>query len=246
MIMTSQLYLPRYTSQLYLDIHSKLPPTYGKPMKPFNRSDVPDYELQLSCSCQDCDTSCPALYEYPSDTGRLQIGNIDLFGVISLILFLVIFCFILLARFDIPAAIKYGSYDVAYIQYDISCKGFYCQNRSHKDVRKPEVKSIEPEVLRLDPASPSKFQKVFYNWTNFVQNHPFWIIFISISFILFMMSGLIFIDFTTDPIKLWTSSESRSYKEYVKYNKYFGPFYRTQQIIASLKPEYDSLPGRDD
>ena len=108
----------------------------------------------------------------------------------------------------------------------------------------PEVKSSDPEVI-FDPSTQSKFQKLFYKWTNFVQNHPFWIIFISISFILFMMSGLIFIDFTTDPIKLWTSSESRSYKEYVKYNKYFGPFYRTQQIIASLKSDYDSLPGRD-
>ena len=127
----------------------------------------------------------------------------------------------------------------------ISCKGFYCQKRSPKRVQEPEVKSLEPEVT-LDPSSPSKLQNLFYHWTNFVQNHPFLIIFISISFILFMMSGLIFIDFTTDPIKLWTSSESRSYKEYVKYNKYFGPFYRTQQIIASLKPDYDSLPGRDD
>ena len=221
-----------------------LPPANDKPKKQFNRSDVPEYELQLSCSCQDCDTSCPALYEYPSDTGRLQIGNIDLFGVISLILFLVIFFFILIARFDIPAFIQYRSYHVANIHFDISLKGFYCQNRSHKDVRKPEVKSVELEVL--DPTLPSRFQKLFYNWTNFVQNHPYWVIFISISFILFMMSGLVFIDFTTDPIKLWTSSESRSYKEYVKYNKYFGPFYRTQQIIASLKPEYDSLPGRDD
>ena len=104
---------------------------------------------------------------------------------------------------------------------------------------------VKPEVI-LNQASPSRIQKLFYNWTKFVQNHPFWIILISISFILFMMSGLIFIDFTTDPIKLWTSSESRSYKEYVKYNKYFGPFYRTQQIIATLKPDYDSVPGRDD
>ena len=117
--------------------------------------------------------------------------------------------------------------------------------------KKQEIKTIEwdpevkPEVI-LNQASPSRIQKLFYNWTNFVQNHPFWIILVSISFILFMMSGLIFIDFTTDPIKLWTSSESRSYKEYVKYNKYFGPFYRTQQIIATLKPDYDSVPGRDD
>ena len=108
-----------------------------------------------------------------------------------------------------------------------------------------DAPEVEPEG-KLNQAKTSRFQKLFYNWTNFVQNHPFWIIFISISFILFMMSGLIFIDFTTDPIKLWTSSESRSYKEYVKYNKYFGPFYRTQQIIATLKSDYDSSPGRDD
>ena len=32
--------------------------------------------------------------------------------------------------------------------------------------------------------------------------------------------------------------KSRSYIEYAKFNAYFGPFYRTEQIIATLKPAY--------
>jgi len=44
-----------------------------------------------------------------------------------------------------------------------------------------------------------------------------------------------------DPIRLWSSPSSRSYQEYSRYNDYFGPFYRTSQVIATLKPEFGNL-----
>lgn len=44
-----------------------------------------------------------------------------------------------------------------------------------------------------------------------------------------------------DPIRLWASPSSRSYNEFLRYNDYFGPFYRTSQVIATLRPEYANL-----
>ena len=50
-------------------------------------------------------------------------------------------------------------------------------------------------------------------WVTFILNHVVLTIIITTSLAAFLLSGLIFVEFTTDPIKLWTSSSSRSYIE---------------------------------
>ena len=51
-----------------------------------------------------------------------------------------------------------------------------------------------------------------------------------------LLVGMKDIEFTTDPIRLWASENSRSFVEYDKFNNYFVPFYRASQVIATLKP----------
>ena len=80
--------------------------------------------------------------------------------------------------------------------------------------------------------------KKYESWVEFLLRHSLLTVFCCVSLAAFLLSGLLFVNFTTDPIELWTSSSSRSYKEYKKFNNYFGPFYRTEQVIATLKAEY--------
>ena len=47
-------------------------------------------------------------------------------------------------------------------------------------------------------------------------------------------------EFTTDPVELWVDPASRSAFELNFYNEKFDPFYRSEVIIATLKPELQS------
>ena len=85
--------------------------------------------------------------------------------------------------------------------------------------------------------------KMFELWAKkVVCRFPILTIVISFAWTIPLIFGLQTIEFTTDPIRLWSSESSRSYQEYRKYNSYFGPFYRTSQVIATLKPEFGDLP----
>ena len=58
-------------------------------------------------------------------------------------------------------------------------------------------------------------------------------------------TGLMYIELTTDPIQLWSAPNSRARKEKDFHDKYFDPFFRTNQLILTAPGRqghvYDSL-----
>ncbi|CAG5080501.1 Oidioi.mRNA.OKI2018_I69.PAR.g9618.t1.cds [Oikopleura dioica] len=89
-------------------------------------------------------------------------------------------------------------------------------------------------------------QSAFHWWAKrFVLRFPILNILFSVAWTATLLAGFKDIEFTTDPIRLWASPESRSFKEYTKYNEYFNPFYRASMMIARLRPEYAKMNGGD-
>ena len=58
-------------------------------------------------------------------------------------------------------------------------------------------------------------------------------------------TGLMYIELTTDPVQLWSAPNSRARKEKDFHDKYFDPFFRTNQLILTAPGRqghiYDSL-----
>ena len=105
--------------------------------------------------------------------------------------------------------------------------------------QRTKMKKTKPSKLLVN--IDYRMKSFYAAWVGLIINHIWLVLLGTLAIAIFLLSGLIFVEFTTDPIKLWTSDTSRSYIEYTKFNTYFGPFYRTEQIIATLKPAYHAL-----
>ena len=81
--------------------------------------------------------------------------------------------------------------------------GQYFQSKPQNQVKKYNF------MVKIE----KKLNTFYLFWVTFILNNILLTIIVTISFAAFLLSGLIFVEFTTDPIKLWTSSSSRSYIE---------------------------------
>ena len=81
----------------------------------------------------------------------------------------------------------------------------------------------------------------FYRWGHFASKR--WYVVLPAVFLCFgaFIGGLYFFDVTTDPVELWSASNSRARLEKGYYDQNFGPLYRTEQVIitASNFTPYD-------
>lgn len=63
--------------------------------------------------------------------------------------------------------------------------------------------------------------------------------------VLILAIGLMHIELTTDPVQLWSAPSSRARREKDFHDKYFDPFFRTNQLILTAPGRrghtYDSL-----
>ena len=190
-------------------------------------------EEEGSCSCQDCEASCPPLPVYPDPIPRKTVGNIDMWGFIAIMVSVLIICI-----FVIVVVLR---------------KYFKAQNRTEdvtaviRDKEDFTQKPITEEDVtcfdRLGFNSQEMLRKAFEWWArNVACRFPLLTLLFSIAWTGALIAGFKDIEFTTDPIRLWAAETSRSYEEYNKFNNYFVPFYRASQIIATLKPEYQTEP----
>ena len=82
---------------------------------------------------------------------------------------------------------------------------------------------------------------LFYRWGYFVAKFWYLVLILSIVIAGSLSFGLFFFSVTTDPVKLWSSPNSRARTEMNYFDKNFGPFYRTEQIIIKAKA---GIPGQ--
>lgn len=76
-------------------------------------------------------------------------------------------------------------------------------------------------------------QSLFTAWGVFCASHPFVILYIGLSVVIALSSGLIFFTVRTNPVDLWSAPDSIARTEKDYFDSHFGPFYRTEQIIIT-------------
>lgn len=90
---------------------------------------------------------------------------------------------------------------------------------------------------KLGKKSNDYFTKVFQRHGKFIATYPIATLFVAVAVVGALSAGISMVILTTDPIQLWSTegSKVRTEKEY--FDTHFTPFYRTEQIIMTLKPE---------
>ena len=189
-------------------------------------TDLTTGEPLPSCSCTDCELACPGLAEYPEPEPRATIGpnEMDLWIFIAIIIsvsLIAIFVLILVLRKVCKEKKKVGG--IEYVSTE----------QNQKTVYEEDIGCLD----RLSLNTHKALSSAFYWWAkNVVCRFPLIVMFVVLGAFSGLLVGMKDIEFTTDPIRLWASENSRSFVEYDKFNNYFVPFYRASQVIATLKP----------
>ena len=78
-------------------------------------------------------------------------------------------------------------------------------------------------------------RRSLYLWGLFCSQRPLLVIFIAIALTIVLACGLTQFDVQSNPLELWSSPKAQGRQEKKFFDENFGPFYRVQQIIISLK-----------
>ncbi|XP_060107597.1 NPC1-like intracellular cholesterol transporter 1 [Heteronotia binoei] len=175
------------------------------------------------CSCPDCPDSCPHIPSPIPAPPPFKVGNMR--G--SLFVCLLLFCLLTLLF-------------VSFLMW-----------RCCSSAKKSKDQSLRMVSNRL--ACSQKFSRTIHNfltrtfhcWGTLMASYPITVIVISTGVVVALSSGIVFIQLTTEPIELWSSPDSQARKEKDFYDENFGPFFRTNQVILTVKGHpnytYDSL-----
>uniref|UniRef100_A0A8C5D1Y6 SSD domain-containing protein n=1 Tax=Gadus morhua TaxID=8049 RepID=A0A8C5D1Y6_GADMO len=230
-----------------LDIDFKLIPpgvTAGVPagMVPYNGRTLRCNETTPTggevCSCQDCQESCPLMPPPVMPAGPFRLMGTDGFLVISILLLcllLVAFLLYLLVSCWVKAKEKQD-------------KERWTGKTSAKDqngntVTQPLIDPSEVSCTDKNSLAAQEFLgSLFQSWGTLMASHP---LKVNLFLIRHCSFGLMYIELTTDPVQLWSAPNSRARKEKDFHDKYFDPFFRTNQLILTAPGRkghiYDSL-----
>ncbi|XP_059193898.1 NPC1-like intracellular cholesterol transporter 1 isoform X2 [Centropristis striata] len=194
-----------------------------------------------ACSCQDCQESCPRMPQPPQPPGPFRLLGTDGFLVISIFLL----CLLLLAF-------------VLYLS--VSC---FVRSHKRKDEEKGKRKGkgkdqnsndvtqrlVDPSEVtcadRNSLAAQAFLSCQFQHWGTIMATYPLTVLLLSAIVVAIFSAGLKSIELTTDPVELWSAPDSRARQEKEFHDSYFGPFFRTNQLILTAPGRkghiYDSL-----
>ena len=144
----------------------------------------------VTCSCSDCPAACPTIPIIPIDKGSLKILFIPvgiLFGVVSLVIYNIVFVIIIITSKSQKPVGEYMELPKA----KISFRHFSNVGQKFKDLNAQ-----------------------LFSWWGYVTANYWYVI---ISAVLIVVSaccaGLIFLEITTDPVELWSVPKSCAKKE---------------------------------
>ncbi|XP_048846056.1 NPC1-like intracellular cholesterol transporter 1 [Brienomyrus brachyistius] len=186
------------------------------------------------CSCQDCVESCPIVPPPGPLPQPFKIGHLDgvlvvclaCFFALSLFFFgfLMVRCF--LHRYIITSEKSKDKNGNVLGQVPINPKDVSCTDRNSL-------------------ATQEFLGTLFQRWGTLMASYPFRVLLVSVVLVVVFSLGLMYIKLTTDPVELWSAPHSRARKEKDFHDKYFDPFYRTNQLILTAPNypgyTYDSL-----
>ncbi|KAI4905203.1 hypothetical protein NFI96_011035 [Prochilodus magdalenae] len=179
------------------------------------------------CSCQDCSKACgpkPVPPPIPPPWTILGLDAMNVIMWISYMAFLFVFITTLL------------------------CAWCY-RKRTITSEYGPIQDSNRPLSLNDDPVKASvgqvtccesmgeRFENglrvAFSCWGSFCVRHPVLVILVTIIFVVGCSTGLTRMEVTTNPVDLWSAPESQARQEKEYFDRVFGPFFRTEQLIIT-------------
>lgn len=184
-----------------------------------------------ACSCQDCVASCPVPPSIPPEKKEATVGGIPLHIFVCCavyILFAAVFI-VLNVLFKSKSKLasslnQYGSVDIP--QHEKASYGH----------SKPGC------FVRCGAVMEKHLRRIFESWGTWCAFHPWTVIIGSLILVVIMSCGLVFFKVITDPVELWSApgSTARMQREY--FDKHFGPFYRTEQVIITAETKNETYP----
>ena len=190
-----------------------------------------DTKSSLVCSCTDCPSKklCPPspdhsrgfIYMWAVSTGIAFVGTL-----ISLLVSVSCMLHAIITRWkDLSSDGEDSRASSVSINDDVA-------PQTSEDLTCSPCAAMARVGARMDFVIKS----IFYRWGVFASK--FWFIVIPVSLGLFVVlaGGIAFFNVTTDPVKLWSSPSSRARQEKNYFDSHFSPFYRTEQVIITVKP----------
>ncbi|NXE99778.1 NPCL1 protein, partial [Menura novaehollandiae] len=168
---------------------------------------------QEPCSCQDCALSCPPIVPPSDPPPPFRLGKAD--GV--LVLCILLFAFLALIFLVAVLCGRRGSRKAA---------------AAPKAAPKPRGCSA-----RAGEAGQRSLERAFRWWGTMVASHPVAVLVVATVVAGGLSAGLVTLRLTTNPVELWSAPGSRARQEKAFYDRHFGPFFRTNQVIVTA-------PGR--
>ncbi|KAM5273630.1 NPC1-like intracellular cholesterol transporter 1 [Ctenodactylus gundi] len=196
----------------------------GDGMQPLGAEIAPCNESQANgtaaCSCQDCAASCPAIAQPQRLRPFSYMGRMP-----GWLVLLIISCSISVLLTAVLIRLRVTSR---------RAKG-----RSQGVLAAPKhlhKRSLSPHTV---------LGHIFERWGTWVASWPVSVLVVSLMVVLGLASGLTFVKLITDPVELWSASNSQARQEKVFHDEHFGPFYRTNQVFLTAPGRasytYDSL-----
>ncbi|XP_065063521.1 NPC intracellular cholesterol transporter 1-like isoform X2 [Rhopilema esculentum] len=189
-----------------------------------------------SCSCQDCTESCPSPPDIPPAKHEKEIIHIPLH------IFIVCIIYILFALVFILASIFCKGRCERTV---VSLNGYGSIEGTSDDLaRKSEAQyggnAKRSLSVRCGAALDGYLRKSFQAWGTWCGFHPWTVIIASFLVVVALSFGLLFFKVITDPVNLWSATESTAREERAYFDKHFGPFYRTEQVIITAEPRKEN------
>ncbi|XP_075262325.1 NPC intracellular cholesterol transporter 1-like isoform X3 [Convolutriloba macropyga] len=218
------------------------------------------YNNSAPCSCIDCPAACNKESEVISskledvNSNPWRVLGIPGYVVIVAVLYIAVSCIYLVVSYMHCLYYKKPEDDTSYIdasyhsQYSTT-GGHHCPSKTSSSsgdtsefsdgVKKGDGHGEVVLEIGVFEQIGRQFQMAlhafFFQWGLTMANQPVAALLFGTMVVAVCSNGLHYVRWTTDPVELWSSSNSQAYREMVHFNNHFGPFYRIEQIIVKLR-----------
>lgn len=195
-------------------------------------------KTQLACSCQDCQPSCPALPPLPKTGEHKTILGLRVLSFTLLIVYLAFFfTFIPISFYLVQQRRKKNSYaKIPDGPEPVSSNMPYTNGKLNainvQTIRRPGC--CEKMGFWMD----KKLKDLFFKWGKWCSLHPFIVIIAVMLFVGILAGGFKFYKVTKNPVDLWSAPGSTARRQKNIFDEKFSPFYRTEQLIITVNPDY--------
>ncbi|ROT61660.1 niemann-pick C1 [Penaeus vannamei] len=190
----------------------------GSEFKPFNKTIIPCNQGvtndSRSCSCLDCEESCPVPPPLPPLPQPFTIFGLNGMEVVMTLLFIVFAT----------------AFTVVYICFSCRARSIDMTDQSGA------VAGDEPSFFeKLGSSLEDYLERFFTSWGTVCADHPWTVLIVGVLISIGLSVGIIYLKVTTNPVELWAAPNSKSRIEKDYFDKNFEPFYRTEMLIIRPK-----------